>query len=294
MKMFEWDDLRIFLAVLRGRSVRAASRLLNVSHSTISRRLQAMEQQTGVKFFIRRPEGFVLTKTGEALVARAERVESEIFSIEREIFGRDALLSGPVRISAPPPVAHGLLMPILSNFSKLYPDIEIDLDATFDVADLRRSSADIAIRFQVEPDPGLIAHRLPDFQNAIYASPDYIANHSFSGPEPNAQWIALGGREVLAHWRNESPFAACRVHHTVSDMSSHVSAVREGLGFAWLFCFLADADTGLMNVPDAGHKRAITAWALTHPDLDATIRVRVCVQYLVEAIKKLEDKICGF
>ena len=174
MKVFEWDDLRIFLAILRGRSVRAASKLLNVSHSTVSRRLQAMEEQIGIKLFVRQPEGFVLTEVGEAMVERAERIESEILSLEREVFGRDAMLSGPVRISAPPLLAQHLLMPILAEFTELYPEIEIDMDATFDVADLRRRYADIAIRFQVSSDENLISHRLPDFASSIYATPDYI------------------------------------------------------------------------------------------------------------------------
>ena len=122
MKTFEWDDLRVFLAVLRGRSARAASKLMGVSHSTVSRRLQSMEQQLGVKLFVRQPEGFVLTEVGETMVDRAERVESEILSLEREVFGRSALPSGPVRISAPPLLAQHLLMPILAEFADLFPD----------------------------------------------------------------------------------------------------------------------------------------------------------------------------
>ena len=151
MKVFEWDDLRVFLAIFRGRSVRAASKLMNVSHSTVSRRLHAMESQLGIKLFIRHPEGFVLTEVGEAMVPRAERVETEILSMEREVFGRDASLSGLIRISMPPPVAQYMVMPCLSEFTALYPDIEIEIDATFEVANLNQRDADIAIRFQNEP-----------------------------------------------------------------------------------------------------------------------------------------------
>jgi DNA-binding transcriptional LysR family regulator len=293
MKVFEWDDLRIFLAVLRGRSVRAASKLLNVSHSTVSRRLQAMEEQLGIKLFIRQPEGFVLTEVGEAMVERAERVESEILSLEREVFGRDALLSGPVRISAPPLLAQHLLMPILARFSELYPQIEIEIDATFDVADLRRRNADIAIRFQTRPEETLVAHRLPDFGNAIYASPEYINKHCLTGTDPDGRWIALGSKEVLAHWRQETPYAGCKVQHIVSDMLAQLNAVKAGLGFAYLMCFLADSEPGLERLPGAGPEKTIPAWALTHPDVIATERVRVCVRYLVDAIFEREQVIGG-
>lgn len=252
-----------------------------------------MEEQLGIKLFIRQPEGFVLTETGEALVERAERVESEILSMEREVFGRDALLAGPVRISAPPLLAQHLLMPILAEFAQLYPQIEIEVDATFEVADLRRRNADIAIRFQKHPDEHLVAHRLPDFTNAIYATREYFKTHTFTGPNPTARWIALGGKEVLAHWRQDTPYSSCKVHHVVSDMLAHFNAVKAGMGFGYLFCYLADAEPGLKRISQATSDQAITAWALTHPDTVATERVRVCVRFLVEEMRRQEQRILG-
>ncbi|MEX0301386.1 MAG: LysR family transcriptional regulator [Leisingera sp.] len=290
MKVFEWDDLRVFLAVQRGRSVRAASKLLNVSHSTVSRRLQAMEDQIGIKLFIRQPEGFVLTETGEAMVERAERVESEIISMEREVFGRDAQLAGPVRISAPPLLAQHLLMPILAEFAALYPKIDLDVDATFEVADLRRRNADIAIRFQDTPEPALISQELPGFANSIYATRAYVDAHRFDGLDPDARWVALGSKEVLAHWRQGSAYSACKVQHIVSDMLAQVNAVKAGLGFGYLPCFLADSDPHLIRLPNTEPQK-IPAWVLTHPDLNSTERVRVCARFLVDAIWRLESSI---
>lgn len=293
MKTFEWDDLRIFLAIQRGRSVRAASKLLGVSHSTVSRRLSAMEDQTGINLFIRKPEGFVLTETGEAMVARAERVESEILSMEREVFGRDTILAGPVRISAPPLLAQHLIMPILADFAKLYPEIEFEVDATFDVADLRRRNADIAIRFQTQPEKTLVSRRLPDLANAIYATPAYLENHQFEGEISDAKWVVVGGKEVLAHWRADSPYSGCAVQHVVSDMMAHQNAVKAGLGFGYLFCFVANTDPELVRLPASPSDKSIPTWVVTHPDLTSTERVRVCAQFLVDAIWRNEDEIKG-
>lgn len=293
MKTFEWGDLKIFLAVQRGRSVRAASKLLGVSHSTVSRRLSAMEDQTGVNLFVRKPEGFVLTETGEAIVERAERVESEILSMEREVFGRDAKLSGPVRISAPPLLAQHLLMPILAEFMELYPEVDIEVDATFDVADLRRRNADIAIRFQVQPEKSLISQKLPDFANAIYATPAYVDAHHFDGANPTAKWVVVGGKEVLGHWRSGFAYSGCSVQHIVSDMMAQISAVKAGLGFGYLFCFVADADSELMRLALTPADKAIPTWIVTHPDLASTERVRVCARFLTKAIWAIENKISG-
>lgn len=297
MKVFEWDDLRIFLAILRGRSVRAAAKLMGVSHSTVSRRLQAMESQLGVKLFVRHPEGFVLTEVGETMVERAERVESEILSMEREIFGRDATLSGPIRISMPPLIAQHLIMPFITEFSALYPDIEIEIVATYDIANLTRRNADIAIRFQAEPEGHLISHRLPDFANAVYATPDYIAEHSFTGQEPTGRWINWereNSRDTLTQWQRNSPYSSCKVQHSVSDPSSQLQAVKAELGFAYLFCFMAEQDPTLARLPGETEVKLIPAWILTHPDLISTERVRVCVRFLVEVIRKHASRLSTY
>jgi len=243
--------------------------------------------------FVRNPEGFVLTEVGEAMVARAERIESEILSMEREVFGRDARLSGLVRISSPPLLAQHLLMPILAEFTALYPQIETEVDATFELADLRRRNADIAIRFQVQPDDSLVAHRLPDCANAIYATQDYIDRHNFTGSAPNAEWVALGGKGVLAHWRDASPYSTCKVAHVISDMQAQQSAIKAGMGFGYLNCFTADADPQLVRLTQPNAAHALPTWALTHPDLVATERVRVAVRFLVDAFFRHEAQIQG-
>jgi len=296
MKVFEWDDLRIFLAILRGRSVRAAAKLMGVSHSTVSRRLQAMESQLGIKLFVRHPEGFVLTEIGEAMVERAERVESEILSMEREIFGRDATLSGPIRISMPPLIAQYLVMPFIAEFSALYPDIQIEIDATYDIANLTRRNADIAIRFQTEPEGHLVGHRLPDFANALYATPNYVANNSFTGQNPTGQWINWqrdSSRGTLARWQADSDFAQCGTRHYVSDPSSQLQAVKAELGFAYLFCFMADQESALIRMQLSAKFKFVPAWVLTHPDLVSTQRVRVFVRFLRDAISERRSLIQG-
>ncbi|MCJ8300111.1 MAG: LysR family transcriptional regulator [Pseudomonadales bacterium] len=296
MKVFEWDDLRIFLAILRGRSVRAAAKLMGVSHSTVSRRLQAMESQLGIKLFVRHPQGFILTEVGEAMVERAERVESEILSMEREIFGRDATLSGPIRISMPPLIAQYLIMPLIAEFSALYPEIQIEIDATYEIANLTRRNADIAIRFQAEPEGHLVGHRLADFANALYATPGYMAEHSFTGENPTGQWINWlrdSSRGTLARWQADSVYANCQTRHYVADPSSQLQAVKAELGFAYLFCFMADQEPALMRMRQSEKFEFIPAWILTHPDLVSTERVRVCVRFLLDAIAKHQSLIQG-
>lgn len=296
MKVFEWDDLRFFLAVFRGKSVRAASKLMGVSHSTVSRRLQAMESQLGITLFIRHSDGFVLTKVGEAMVERAEKIESEILSMEREVFGRDAALSGSIRISMPPLIAQHLVMPFIAKFSALYPDIEIEIDATYDVANLTRRNADIAIRFQLEPESHLVGYRLPDFANGIYATENYFKEHCFAGENPTAHWISWereSARNTLLRWQANSSYAGCKVQHYVSDLTAQLQAVKAELGFAYLFSFVADQETSLIRLQADKDVQWIPCWILTHPDSISTERVRVCVRYLLDAIASQKSLLSG-
>ena len=103
----------------------------------------------------------------------------------------------------------------------------------------------------------------------------------------------MGTRETFASWRDESPFANCKTHHLVTDISAHLQAVKSGMGFAYLFCFMADRDKDLVRLPQADTDKGVTAWILTHPDMIATERVRVCTRYLVDAIQKQEPMLQG-
>ncbi|NOI80740.1 LysR family transcriptional regulator [Vibrio tubiashii] len=281
MSQFEWDDLRVFLALLRGRSVRAAAKIMQVSHSTVSRRLQTMEQQLGAKLFVRQNEGLQLTKIGEALIARAEKVESEILSMQREVFGQSTALSGTIRITAIPHIVQHLLIPCIAEFTQQYPEIDIQVNASYEMVNLSRHDADIAVRVQNQPDEHLVGHQLPDIASAVYATPNYIDTHNFTGDQASAAWIGwIPNPREMNKWHNQTPFSACKVKHAIYEPSAHLQAVKSELGFSYLFCFIGDVDGELKRIPDQGDIRQSPAWILTHPDLFITERVRVFAKFM--------------
>ncbi len=293
MSQFEWSDLRIFLAVSRGRSVRSGAKLLGVSHSTVSRRLVAMENALGARLFERRPEGYFLTAAGENILPGAERIETEIIGMQTEVFGQDARLSGPVRISMPPILAQRLVMPHLKRFADLYPEIELEIISSYTLSDMSRRNADIAVRFQDSPDPFLFGRRLPEFADSIYAHPDYVADHRFTGENATAKWLGWGDGLDLPAWVKDTPFPTLRVGHECPDPLAQVEAAKAGLGVAILPCFVGDATPELMRVPDAGVYKSRQGWVLTHPDLKTTERVRTCVRFLVDAIQGHAELVTG-
>lgn len=293
MKGFDWDDIKVFLALHRGHSVRAASRNLKVSHSTISRRIERFEDDLGARLFDRTAGGFVLTQSGEALLERAETLESEMIVLQRELAGRDAALSGDIVITLTPPVAQYLLMDALVGFTEAHPAIQIELQSSYSIADLGRREADIAVRFLDKPEDNLVGRRLPDFADAAYATDAYISAHSFQGPNATACWIGWDDVQEYPTWLRNTPFPDCRVKWRIPDILNQAAAARAELGMAYLPCFIGDPDTALVRVPPGAIVGSRPGWVLTHPDLRTTSRVRLCVKHIVEAIKAQESLISG-
>ncbi len=290
---FDWDDLRVFLAIYRQQTVRSAAKTLGVSHSTTFRRIANLETKLGARLFDRTPEGFILTAAGERALEHAERIEGDVIGLERDVFGQDTRLAGPIRITLPPPIAQFLVMPHLVEFGRLYPEIEIEMESTYAFTDLSRRDADIAIRVSRAPDDYLVGRRLPDMAEAVYATPEYVARHTFTGDDPTARWIGWRDKEKVPNWIKKSNYPRCQTHWRLPNMLVQLEAAKAGLGMGIVSCFIGDMEPTLMRVPPGELYQSMPGWVLTHPDLRTTERVRVCVRFLVEAINSHEALITG-
>ena len=121
----QWDDLRIFLAVARARSISGAATRLGLQHSTVSRRLRALEERLGTRLTERKASGYELTEAGEELQLSALKIEAEILGFEGTRSGEDAGASGELRVTAINNMASSVLMPAFARFSAAYPEIAI-------------------------------------------------------------------------------------------------------------------------------------------------------------------------
>jgi DNA-binding transcriptional LysR family regulator len=98
--MLDWDDLRFFLAIARHRTLATAAKHLQVTQSTVSRRLASLQEKMGVRQLQRTVDGYVLTLAGESIRAHVERLEAEALSVERAVAGHDIRLDGLVRVTS--------------------------------------------------------------------------------------------------------------------------------------------------------------------------------------------------
>ena len=130
-----WENVKIFLALVREGSVRAAGAKLEISHATVARRIGAFETKLGVKLFVRLPNGLAMTVAGEELLQSALKIEEEMVAIERGISGQDTRLRGMVRVTMPDVIATHLIMPDLVEFVRQYPDIDLQIMPSYEFFD---------------------------------------------------------------------------------------------------------------------------------------------------------------
>ena len=294
MHRMDWDNLRFFLAVARKGSIRAASTVLAVNHSTVARRITAFENKLGVRLFERLPNGYVLTPTGEEMMRSAQHIEDEIVKLDRQVIGRDAQLNGVLRVTMPTALATHLLMPDISAFTKIYPSIQLELAFSDEEFNLRKREADIAIRFTPNPPDYLVGRRILDPAKGVYASHDYLLGKEHEKHPENLQWIAWEDSPAPAQKAKESRYALSPIAHYADNLLAQLEAVKSGMGIALLPCFLADTIPSLERLEllsSASNCGAL--WILTHEDLRATARIRAFIDFMIEAFERHTDLLEG-
>ena len=276
----QWDDLKIFLAVARDGSISGAARHLNVQHSTVSRRIRALEQQLRTRLIERKRSGYELTAAGEELRLAAGKMEVEILEIEGALGGHEERVSGELRVSAINNMASSVLMPVFTSFSARYPDIRLHLQVSNRYVSLAERQADVAIRLTNAPPDTLLGTLLTNVASTVYGEQGYLRSVR-AGAE--LKWLGVECCAFHQSWTKD----ACPDHdHNlfVDDTLLTLAALRQGIGLAYLPCFMGDSDERLerYRAPDAAHDLGL--WLVYHPDLRRTQRVRVFREHMVSSI----------
>ncbi|MEJ2467260.1 MAG: LysR family transcriptional regulator [Candidatus Thiodiazotropha sp.] len=190
------------MSVARSGSISSGAKQLNLQHSTVSRRIQKLEQQLGVRLFDKVPSGYQLTTAGEDLMQAVQRMECEVLSVDGVLSGSDLTLSGPLRVTAIDNMASTVLMPMFGGFSRKYPDITLHLMVSNSDLSLAQREADVAIRLSNTPPDTLIGKRVVTVTSAIYGNRNYIQQRQEANEEP--LWLGVDCCNFHRSWTKQA------------------------------------------------------------------------------------------
>jgi len=292
--MTDWEDIRYFLAVAHGRSVRAAAECLEVTHSTVLRRIAKLEEHLGAQMFEKLPSGYRLTNAGEEILEFAEQMEASSNRLETRVFGRDQSVRGRLRVALAPTLATHLLMPDFADFARLHPEVEIEILPSGELVNLTNREADVAIRVVYDRSTlPLNLHGLkgPELFGGVYMSRDLLAAWR-AGKAERIRWIVIS-QNGISDWARESQVPAGEVPFKTTDGEAQIAAVRQGLGMTVLPCFVGDADPLLARVPGTVLHKHGTLWLLTHGETRKTKRVRLFTEFVSRRLSTYAPLIAG-
>ena len=284
-----WDDFRLINAVAETRNLPAAAARLGIDHSTVFRRLRAVEALLGTPLFERHRAGYALTPAGEEVASLAARVDEDITAVIRRLAGQAPSPAGEVRVATSDSLLSELLIPALARFRRAHPSIRLDLVIGNAALNLSRRDADVAVRATDDPPDTLVGRRVAGIAWALYGAAgavpagDPVAEADVVG---RADWVCLGdnlaGMRVVRFAREAVP--AARLAGRFDTVLGLAQAVEAGIGVGHLPCFIGDAWPGLLRLAPPQPEYASSLWLLTHPDLRHTPRVRTLLDFLAEAV----------
>lgn len=293
----DWDDLRYVLAVARAGSLSGAARALAVMHSTMLRRIDAIEEKLQVRLFERFRNGYVPTEAGEELQRVAEQCEPLVAEAERRIVGGDTRLTGMLRVTTAYVLAQHLLPPALATFCAAHPAIEVELHMSRERIDLSRREADVALRMSAQVPDYLVGCKLAEVRMRVYgwhAAPFLSAATKTRKPRSiqtlvqEFPWISFerdGQDRIYDRWL-QAHVPQSSVVVRADSFPTTLALLRTGMGVTLLPEFVARDAAGLVALSAPIEELQQPLWILTHPDLRNTARVRAFMQVVGDGLVK--------
>lgn len=280
--MFDWENMRHFLAVGRIGTLSGAARALEVDHATVSRRLSALEDQLNSRLVERQPRACMLTTTGQSVFELAQAMEESAYSIERFLDASRSPLKGKVALSAPPVLVANFLVKHLAALRLAHPGVQLSVSAQARLVSLGRREADIVLRLARPQEATSVARKLGRMSFDLYASKTYshlyeplawefIVYNTASLDVPQQKWLMsiAKGRPV-----------ACEI----GDINGHLAAALAGAGV--LPCFLADQHPTLRRLPHGAPPFSRDIWMAVHRDLRRSPQMRAVMDFLLKVVSE--------
>jgi DNA-binding transcriptional LysR family regulator len=282
------------LALARSGSLSAAARSLRVTHTTVLRRLDVIEERLQVRLFERLRSGYQATAAGETLRLSAEQCEPLVAQAERHIMGGDTRLTGNLRVSTAHVLALHLLPSALALFHAEHTKIVVEVRASRERVDLARREADIALRMTREVPDTLVGRQLGQIRVRVYGwhqDPRILALSGHGLPDMagllrDFPWIGFDGQDRIYDRWVDAHVPLSAIVARADHFPSALALLRAGLGLTILPEFVALDTPGLVALSEPIEALQTPLWILTHADLRHTARVRAFMQTVGNDLEK--------
>ena len=280
----DWDNLQVFLTIARTGRISAAARRLGVEHTTVSRRLDALEKELGVPLFYRTTTGYLPTAHAKNMMANAETMERAAIAVAARAREESGAVAGRVRLAMAPEFASHWLAPQLPAFRARYPQIELQILVGTRERDLTRGEAELSIQSPRPRQKGLVTVRIAHTAAALYASKTLLGGKKL--------WIErvedLRGLSLLvytpayqmlqeAKWF-QPVLASANISVETNSTHTLLAATRAAAGVAVLPHFVAQEEPGLVSVSETVADHDV--WLISHPEFRRDPKVRVTADFL--------------
>jgi DNA-binding transcriptional LysR family regulator len=289
--VFDWNDLRHFLAVARTGSMGAAAKSLGVNQSTIQRRLSALEKQLGRSLVERRASGYALTEFGATLVSHAEQVEAAADAVQRHASLAKGAVKDHLRVASLVTVGQRIIRSgFIELFQARHPDIVVEMILGQRPVDLAKGEADVAIRGGGATRMALVGRKIADLPWGVYASRTLVERHGLPAtPADLAKYGVIdlvGEIEKLpaAQWLR-SRAAESRIVARCENIPSAHLAVKSGAGLGALPAVHAAEDGDLVNVFGPIPELSYPMYLFAHKDLRKARKVNAFFAFSARELK---------
>jgi DNA-binding transcriptional LysR family regulator len=294
--MLDWDKLRIFHTAAESGSFTHAAEKLGMSQSAVSRQISALEDDLGLKLFIRHARGLVLTEVGEQLFRTAHRMHWELQQVETQMSESQDVPTGPLIVTTTVGIGSTWLSSRLDEFLKLYPLIQLEIRLNDAELDLAMREADVAIRLHRPNQSEMIQRKLFTVHNHFYASNTYVDEHGMpaSAEDLDAHRIISFGEPVPSYLGDinflermgRSDASQRRAALRVNAIYGMLQACRAGIGIAMLPDYVTEKEDGLVQILPEIELPAYEAYFVYPPALKNSKRVGVFRDFLVSKARE--------
>ncbi|RDE23076.1 LysR family transcriptional regulator [Motiliproteus coralliicola] len=294
----DWNDIHVAFQVANHGTLSAAAEALGVHHSTVLRRVNALEKRLGTRLFHRHPRGYTPTEAGMLLTQVAENTQAGFDRLLGKLQGTDTQLSGTLVVTTVNSMISNL-MPMLAEFQQLYPQVRLEYAADSRIMKLEYGEAHVSIRPGTRPtDPDYVVQRLAEGAASIYADDAYIAQHGLMESLDDIEGhrfirtVAPYSMIAFMEWMNKT-VPDSQISLRVNDLMGFIPAIRAGFGAAPLPCWMASTDPSLKPLITPPPEWTGPMWLVTHVDLHRSSKVQAFTQFLKQRIQQEQSRLMG-